>query len=353
MNNWRKCLISETHTIRQAIETLANAGTDQQVCLVADDSGRLLGTVTDGDIRRGILAGLELAEPVGQIMNRAPKVAETGLGHADHIRMMATYHIHQLPLVDADRRIIGLKTLQTLVREETSRPNWVVLMAGGKGSRLRPLTNDTPKPLLCLDDKPILELILGAFCLQGFRKFYISVNYMAEQIERHFGDGARWGATIRYLREDEALGTAGPLGMIPDVPSEPLLVMNGDLLTTVHFDSLLQHHSDHGATATMAVREYDVQIPFGVVQIEDERIRGIDEKPVQSVHVNAGLYVLDPSVLHRVPKGRTFDMTDLFDGLVADGEKAVAFSLRDQWIDIGRAEDLDRARAVIQDMRSE
>ena len=216
-------------------------------------------------------------------------------------------------------------------------------MAGGLGSRLQPLTEDKPKPLLSVGDKPILETILESFIEQNFRRFYISVNYKADAIKKHFADGGRWNAEIRYLEEETRLGTAGALDLIPERPELPLLVMNGDLLTRVNFRDLLDYHLDQKAQATMCVREYDFQVPFGVVEIEDHHILSIDEKPVHRFFVNAGIYVLEPGLIDLIPKGEYFDMTDLFARAIEKGHETQAFPIHEYWIDVGRIDDLDRA----------
>jgi len=216
-------------------------------------------------------------------------------------------------------------------------------LAGGLGSRLQPLTEDKPKPLLSVGDKPILETILESFVEQNFRRFYISVNYKADAIKEHFADGGKWNAEIRYLEEEPRLGTAGALDLIPERPELPLLVMNGDLLTRVNFQDLLDYHRDQKAEATMCVREYDFQVPFGVVEIDDHNIRSIDEKPVHRFFVNAGIYVLEPGLIDLIPKGEYFDMTDLFARALEKGYETQAFPIHEYWLDVGRIDDLDRA----------
>jgi NDP-sugar pyrophosphorylase family protein len=216
-------------------------------------------------------------------------------------------------------------------------------MAGGLGNRLRPLTEDVPKPLLKVGRKPLLETILETFRSHEFRNFYISVNYKAEMIKAHFGDGEKWKCTIRYLEENDRLGTAGALGLIPETPTQPLLIMNGDVLTNVDFSSLLSFHGEHQAKATMCVREFDFQVPYGVVNIDEHRITGIVEKPVHSFFVNAGIYVIDPELLSFVPKSGSFDMPDLFASALDKGMPTAAFPIREYWTDIGRIDDFHRA----------
>jgi NDP-sugar pyrophosphorylase family protein len=238
--------------------------------------------------------------------------------------------------------VVGLESMMDLLARE-ALPNAVVLMAGGRGQRLKPLTDLCPKPLLRIGDKPILEIILENFVSQGFRNFFISVNYMAEKVEGHFGDGARFGANITYLRENEPLGTAGALTMLPELDL-PFLVMNGDLLTKVNFAHLLDFHTEKKAAATMCVRPYTSQIPYGVVHVDEHKLVRIEEKPTQTVFVNAGIYALSPQALAHIPVGRPFDMPALFESLMAKGQKTLAFPVREYWIDIGRVGDYEQAQ---------
>jgi NDP-sugar pyrophosphorylase family protein len=227
--------------------------------------------------------------------------------------------------------------------EAPERENWVVLMAGGLGTRLAPLTDNCPKPLLKVGNKPILETIIENFISHGFKRFYLSVNYKAEMIEEYFGDGSRWGAEIRYLREDKKMGTAGALGLIPEPLTQPFLVMNGDLLTKVNFSQLLNFHQEQNAHATMCVREYDFQVPYGVVSVDKHRIKSIEEKPVHRFFVNAGIYVLDPEAVSLIPADMPYDMTSLFEQMTANEREVIAFPVREYWLDIGHRDDFERA----------
>jgi NDP-sugar pyrophosphorylase family protein len=244
--------------------------------------------------------------------------------------------------VGPDARVVGL-----VLRDELLTPqplaNHVIFMAGGLGSRLRPMTEETPKPLLTVGRKPLLETILEGFIEHGFRHFHMSVNYKAEQVKQHFGDGERWGVEIDYLEEDEQLGTAGPLGLLPEVPEEPILVMNADVLTKVNFRNILDFHFEQGASATMCVREYDFRVPFGVVNIERDRIVGIEEKPLQTFFVNAGIYVVSPELLDLVGKDEPLDMPEFFGRAIDAGHHAAVFPVREYWMDVGRLDDYERA----------
>ena len=341
MPDWKNSLIPVDASIRDAINTINASGFE--IALVADEERTLLGTITDGDIRRGLLAGLDMETPGVKIMNPDPLVARPDTGRDGLLERMNREVLRQIPLLDENRRIVGLAHIREWTDPIQSRDNWVVLMAGGLGERLRPLTKETPKPLLSVGDKPLLQTILESFVEQNFSRFYISVNYQADAIKDHFGDGGKWNAEIRYLEEETRLGTAGALDLIPERPELPLLVMNGDLLTRVNFQDLLDYHRDQKAQATMCVREYDFQVPFGVVEIENHKIQGIDEKPVHRFFVNAGIYVLEPGLIDLISKGEYFDMTELFARAIEEGHKTLAFPIHEYWLDVGRIDDLDRA----------
>jgi dTDP-glucose pyrophosphorylase len=340
MQRWKQVLVLTGTSIREAVQTI-DAGS-MQIVLVVDGDRVLLGTVTDGDIRRGILKGLPLDGPVDAIMNREPTVARADEGRASILIAMQSKQLHHIPLLDAVGRVTGLETLDDLIQSRV-RENRVVLMAGGLGRRLSPLTDKCPKPMLKVGNKPLLETILENFIEYGFRRFYISVNYMADVVKSHFGDGSRWGADIQYLEEDRKLGTAGALSLIPERPNETMLVMNGDLLTKVNLSQLLDFHVSHGACGTMCVREYDFQVPYGVVKLDGHRITGIDEKPVQRFFVNAGIYVLEPDALDLIPSDTYFDMPTLFEKMIHEKKEAAVFPIREYWLDIGHLADYDKA----------
>lgn len=340
MKDFRKIQVSPGTSIRETIQTIDASA--MQIALVVAQDGKLAGTVTDGDIRRGILGGVSLDDAIEKVMNRQPSVCRQEEDRETILTRMRGRRLRHMPMVDDKECLVGLETLDELLVPK-ERENVVVLMAGGLGSRLQPLTNDCPKPMLKVGNKPLLETILENFIEYGFRRFYISVNYMADMVMAHFGDGTRWNVDIRYLHEDRRLGTAGALSLLPEKPAKPILVMNGDVLTKVNFHQLLEFHHEHHALASMCVREYDFQVPYGVVKIDRHRITGIDEKPVQRFFVNAGIYALEPEVLEQIPKNIYFDMPSLFESLVANGRETAAFPIREYWLDIGQIADYDRA----------
>ncbi|MBM9603016.1 nucleotidyltransferase family protein [Desulfopila inferna] len=341
MRNCKKISIPSHSTIKEAIETIDKGV--MQIALVVDDDC-LLGTITDGDIRRAFLNGSKLNDNIEGLYNTSPLTGRNDQSQEDLVQLALTRGIKQLPILDEDGRLIGIEYIDDYLRGP-EKPNCVVLMAGGLGTRLRPLTAETPKPMLTVGSRPILETILDSFSRYGFRNFYFSVNYRAEKIREYFKDGSQYGANISYLNEKDRLGTAGALSLLPQDISEPIIVMNGDLLTNVNFDQLLNYHLLAKADATMCVREYTLQIPYGVVETEGARILGIEEKPTQNFFVNAGIYVLSPSALQLIPQESYFDMPQLFQSLVKSDRKACSFPITDYWMDIGQPNDFDQANS--------
>ncbi len=339
-DDWRAVLIEPETPIMKAIEVLDLGAL--RIALVVDHHRHLLGVVTDGDIRRGLLNRISLKEPIRTIMNTHPITARESESRDHLLSLMGTREIQHLPVIDPKGRLVGLETLNELARPVT-RDNWVVLMAGGLGTRLRPLTQACPKPLLKVGSKPILEVILESFLDQGFNRFFFSVNYKKEMIRDHFGDGSQWGAEIRYLEENGRLGTAGPLSLLPETPEKPVFVMNGDLLTRINFNHILDFHKKHRAVATLCVRKVEQTVPYGVVSLDQHRFLGIEEKPVQEYFVNAGIYLLEPELLSLIPKNSYFDMPELFQTAVKNGHSTAAFPFLDYWLDIGRMGDFQQA----------
>lgn len=343
MKNWCTCLLKSTAKVVDAAKTIDSS--QAKIAVVVDELGKLLGCVTDCDVRRAIVRGLDMeSTPVTQIMTLNPKKIIQGSSEFSIHQMMLNQNVRQLPVIDENGIVCGVRILQEFESSRNIRKNAVVIMAGGLGTRLRPLTNDCPKPLLKIGDKPILEIILENFIQQGFCNFYISVNYKAEMIENYFGDGNKYGVSIQYLKEKNKLGTAGALSLLPKNIIEPIIVMNGDLLTKVNFIKLIEHHINNHADATMCVRDYRYQIPYGVVETKDWSIESLREKPTYSALVNAGIYVLNGNLLADIPQNEYFDMTDLFELNVSKKCNNIAFPIREYWIDVGRIEDFERAQ---------
>ncbi len=344
MKNWKQILITPNQSIREALLKIDSVGA--QMALVTDENCKLLGTVSDGDIRRGLLKGMSLSDPIEKCMYRNPQTARSGDCPDSILARMRREKLHQLPILDEEGHIVGMEILDDYLLP-AARENWVILMAGGLGTRLGELTKVTPKPMLHVGDKPLLEIIIRRFLDQGFRKFYISVNYMAEVIESHFGDGDHLGAEIRYLREVKRMGTAGSLSLLSESPVEPFIVANGDLLANIDYAHMLDVHVDSGFAATMGVSKYEFQIPYGVVCEENGLIQRIDEKPVHTSLISAGVYVLSPATLAHVPADSFFDMPTLFKSLIAGNMKAATYKVHGYWLDIGRTPDYQKANADI------
>lgn len=344
MKDWKKSVVLPDATVADAVESLNTTGS--RIVLVAGADMKLAGIVTDGDLRRGLLAGAGMADPVTRIMSEAKATAKPSDSNAHLAALMTARSFLHLPVVDEAGHLVGVKTLAE-VMTTPSRENWVVLMAGGLGTRLRPLTADTPKPMLKVGGKPVLETILERFLACGFYNFFISVNYRAGVIEDYFGDGARHGANIQYLHEPEPLGTAGALSLLPEMPHLPCLVSNADVLTTLNYAGFLDFHHLNAAVATMGVREYAMQVPYGVIQTQGNRLTGIEEKPIRKDFVNAGVYVLAPQALQTMHaalgRAACLTMPDLFTLLMGKGLNTAAYVINEYWLDIGRPEDLQRA----------
>lgn len=338
--NWKESLVTPHDSIKSALEAIGRSNI--QLALVVDDQQRLLGVATDGDIRRAILEGITLDHKIGEVMNTSPKVISNGHKRAEIMAMMREYRLLQIPILDKERRVVDVALYDQFIKPG-KKENPVVIMAGGLGKRLRPLTESCPKPMLLVGNKPILQSILEQLKKFGFYRFFISVNYLSEQITSYFGDGSEMGCEIRYLHEKEKLGTAGALGLIEERFEHPVVVMNGDLLTRLNFDQLLEFHYEKGGTGTMCVRDYDFQIPYGVVNVKGHYFQGVEEKPVERFFVNAGIYVIEPDVIQMVDENKSMGMTELFEMIARKGEKAAVFPIREYWTDIGRHSDFKKA----------
>lgn len=340
--NWESTLIGPQTTLETAISIIDRSAL--RIAIVVDENRRLLGTLTDGDVRRALLRHLPLGVAVSEVMCAMPTVARQDWNRERILAVMEGKQLLQLPVVSDEGHVVGLETLHGLLDKRLVN-NPVFLMAGGFGTRLYPLTQDCPKPLLKVGDKPILELILERFISAGFHRFFISTHYLPEMVRDYFGDGKRWGVSIRYTHEETPLGTGGALGLLPhDEINEPMLMMNGDLLTTLNYRELLDFHNEHKGIATMCVREYEYQVPYGVIQSEGHLIRSMVEKPVQKFFVNAGVYVLSPELVKSVSAGTKVDMPTLLERAIEANRDVTMFPVHEYWLDIGRMEDFKRAQ---------
>jgi len=342
MYDWRKVILKQTDNMQTAIEVLNNESL--QIVMVVDNNGCLVGTVTDGDIRRGLINHFPMDTQLSKIMYKKPTTASIGDSRSIILDKMKKLNLLQVPVLDKDRRIVDLELFQQL-HEKSKFDNPIFLMAGGFGKRLRPLTNSIPKPMLKIGNKPILERILDQFVSSGFHNFYISTHYKAEVVKQHFGDGSDWGITIQYVHETKPLGTAGALGLLPrDLIDLPVLMMNGDLLTKIDFHQLLNFHIEQGGDATMCVREYDFQVPYGVIKASEQRITSIVEKPIHKFFVNAGVYVLNASIFSTVDGVNYIDMPHMLELNIEQGKQVNMFPIHEYWLDIGRKEQFKQAQ---------
>lgn len=335
-----RCVVPGSATVKDVVENLTSSGL--RLCLVVGSDEVALGIVSDGDIRRGLLAGEGLDSPATTVMNTSFASASKGTALSELTRLARSREVTHLPLVDGEGKLAGLFIDQP-DGGPTGRDNTVVIMAGGMGLRLRPLTENTPKPMLPLGGKPMVQHTIEALRSEGFLKFVFAVNYLGDQIETHFGDGADLGVHITYVRETQPLGTGGALSLLGESFQSPLLVVNGDVMLSAKISEMLDFHHQTGGEITVGVKLLETQIPYGVVEVDGSRILGISEKPVYRDFVNAGVYVLNPGLLGKVPHDEKFDMTDLL-AQVIETSNATAFPLHESWIDLGRHEDLARAR---------
>lgn len=331
MNN--RLMLSNETKFNDAIKLLDLNGNG--VLPVVDKDDKLLGLITDGDIRKAILNNnLDLEH----IINKNPYKLPIETSKNQIVNYLKKIHRRQIPLVDDDNKFIKVFTLDEI--DFNLKPNWVVIMAGGLGTRLGDLTKDTPKPMLKVGAKPMIEHIIDMFVSHGFTKFMLSVNYKAEVIKKYFKDGSKFGIEVKYLEEKKRLGTGGALSLIDIDLDEPFFVTNGDVLSSLDYEKLLEYHKEQTATATMCIRKYSYQIPYGVIEVDDENnIVAMKEKPVKEFFINTGIYILDPEILNHVPKDEFFDMPSLFDVLKSEGKTTKSFEITDYWIDMGKPKD--------------
>jgi dTDP-glucose pyrophosphorylase len=350
MDGWRNSLLNSRANIGEAIRNLEENSV--KIILVVDDSGFFQGTISDGDIRRGLLSGLNLKSLIMDIIHRDALVVDPEVGRELVKQLMMVNKVRQVPVVNKMNHVVGLYLWDELTAVR-SRPNIMVIMAGGMGTRLRPHTENCPKPLLPVAGKPILEHTIERAKMDGFSHFIISIHYLGHMIESYFGAGERLGVQIDYLREESPLGTAGALSLLRSSPAEPFIVTNGDVITDIQYGGLLDFHIRHDAMATMAVRLHEWQHSFGVVQTKGIEIIGLEEKPITRTHINAGIYVLNPLALGVLEDGEHCDMPSLFDRLRVNGCFTSAYPMYEPWLDVGRSDDLERANKDKQNLLKE
>jgi dTDP-glucose pyrophosphorylase len=338
---WTQAVLPANATIGQAIRNLDQIAI--KIVLIVDETGVLEGTISDGDIRRGLLKGLDLNSPIASITHRNALVVPPELGRELVMQLMVANKIQQIPVVDEQQHVVGLHIWDEITTPPI-RPNLMVIMAGGMGTRLRPHTENCPKPMLSVAGKPILEHIIDRAKQEGFRHFVLAIHHLGHMIEAHFGNGERLGVQIDYLREESPMGTAGALSLLNPSPDAPFVVTNGDVITDIHYGELLDFHVRHSTTATMAVRVYEWEHPFGVVKIQGVEIIGFEEKPVFRSNINAGVYVLEPAALSVLNADAHCDMPTLFERLQAKAKRTGAYPIHEPWLDVGRPDDLEAAQ---------
>ena len=346
---WQQAILPARSTIEQAIRNLDQVSI--KIVLVVNEKGELEGTISDGDIRRGLLKGLDLNSPIASVIHRNALVVPLEIGREMVMQLMVANKIQQIPVVDEQHHVIGLHLWDEITTIPT-RSNLMVIMAGGMGTRLRPHTEKCPKPLLPVAGKPMLEHIIERAKLEGFSHFVLAIHYLGHMIEDHFGNGERLGVQIDYLRERSPLGTAGALGLLSPRPQTPFVVTNGDVITDIRYGELLDFHTRHAAAATMAVRVHEWKHPFGVVQTKGVEIVGFEEKPVARSHINAGVYALDPAALSVLSADANCDMPTLFERLQAMAKRTVAYPMHEPWMDVGWPDDLKQAIAAVENNRT-
>ena len=338
--------VSPTASIRDAVARID--ATRRGIVLVVDEDGRLVGTVTDGDVRRAMLAGVDFQQPIRALLGQKagtrferPVTAPVGAERSTYLQLLEQHNVLHLPIVDAEERVVGLVTLDEFI-SDTPLALHAVVMAGVLGTRLHPLTQHVPKPMLPIGDQPLLEIIIRQLRDAGIRQVKVTTHSQSEKIVDYFGDGQQFGVELSYVNEQSPLGTAGGLGLV-EPPAETMLVINGDILTEVDFRAMLAFHKEHHAELTVGVRHYDCQLPYGVIECEGAVVRGLKEKPRVEAYVNAGIYMMEPSVHQCIVRGQPLDMTDLIQYLLDEGRQVISFPIREYWMDIGEPAEYEQA----------
>ena len=343
--DFRKVILNTDHNIRDAMQALDSAAL--RIVIVCDQELKLLGTVTDGDIRRGLLSDCEMTDSITKVMNKNPLTAQCKASRSHRLKIMEEYDLLALPIVDEEKHLIDLETLNCVMKPQ-ARDNPVLIMAGGFGTRLQPLTDHCPKPMLRVGEKPMLEHLIDQFVSFGFHNFYISTHYLPGIIREHFGDGSKWNVSIQYVHEDNPLGTGGALGLLPkNRPNLPLIMMNGDVLTKLNYSELLRHHEESGFDATLCVREDEHRVPFGVIETENQLITDMVEKPTYRYKINTGIYVLNPEIVDSVQVDQRIDMPTLLELHRANDKRIGTYTSYDYWLDIGQIKDYQKAQSDI------
>jgi dTDP-glucose pyrophosphorylase/CBS domain-containing protein len=342
MKNVKDIIVNTETLLKEALKIINESS--KQICLVLNDNNKLIGTVNDGDIRRALLNNVSLNDTIKNIYFKNPTVVNVNDSKKTILNICKIKKIHQIPVVDDENTIVGLEILDDLIGTSI-KSNKVILMVGGLGARLRPLTENTPKPMLFVGGRPILQTIVEKFVSYGFINIIMCIGYKSYVIHDFFENGSKFGANIEYIYENKRMGTVGALSLLSSKqkPTEPFFVMNGDLLTNINFEHMMEYHLSNNSIATMGVREYDFQVPYGVVNVDDGNILSIEEKPVHKFFVNGGIYVLNNKVLDFIPNDEFYDMPTLFEKLIEKKLKSISFPIHEYWLDIGRIEEFEKA----------
>lgn len=341
----QRLFVSPQHTMLEVMQRINE--TAQGISLVLDSSGRLVDTVTDGDLRRAVLGSVDLGKPITELHaeKHQPFTMPIGTPQNELARLMLERNVRHIPLVNADLHVVDMVQLGDLLNDQPSSLSVsAVVMAGGYGSRLRPLTNEIPKPMLPLGDKPLVEHTIDSLRKYGIQHVYMATHYKPEAFSKHFGDGRAFGVQIDYIHEEQPRGTAGVLATLPK-GDDPLLVINGDIVTDVSYGAILRFHQESDAEMTVGVCQYDFSVPYGVMEMDGTNILGVKEKPTHRFFVNAGIYVIERSAARHVPAECSFDMPQLIESLVAMEKKVIGFPISEYWLDIGRVSDYEKALA--------
>lgn len=344
MKDAKSVKLKSDSTIKEALKVINNGA--MQIALIVDNNDKLLGTLTDGDIRRALLEGLNLSDTIEPIFFKNPTFARISDTQDEILKLSLSKQLYQIPIVDNNGKLVGIQKMEELVKPK-NRQNQVILMVGGLGTRLRPLTDIVPKPMLKVGSKPILQIIIERFVKQGYTNITLCTGYKSEIIENFFQNGEKFGANINYVKENKRLGTAGALGLLEILPKEPFFVMNGDILTEISFDSMLENHIEKNAVATMGTREFEYQVPYGVIEEKNGYITSIVEKPMEKYSVSAGIYVLNPECMSQISKNTYLDMPNLFLNLINRNLNVCMYKIDGYWIDIGRKEEYERANEEV------
>ncbi len=340
LDEWEKSLVEEGGKIKDVIQSLNSSSS--QIVIVISKKQKFIGIITDGDIRRGFLEGKNIEDQFDSLINTNPIIVDNTVSKNEALKIMMKNDIHQIPII-RNNKIYGLHVIDNVLAK-SEHDNFIVIMAGGMGKRLRPYTEDCPKPMLKVGNKPMLHHIIQKAKEDNFKNFIITTHYLNHVIQDYFEDGSKFGVNISYTNEKEPLGTAGSLSLITPKPKKPFIVTNGDVMTEVKFSDILDFHEENNGIATMAIRQYELHHPFGVVELSDSDVVSFKEKPIYYSHINAGVYVLNPVALKELKKNEFCDMPTLLQRNKLNNKKISAYPMHEAWVDVGREEDLQSIR---------